>query len=151
MRDLVEKIEQISDMVIIMKNNFENDYMKEAVQEMITELVYLRKVIDNAVYYGTSISLRATHLIDTILYYHDTGIKNEFTSKELDEMFNQIEEANSEKEFLELNIKHITDSFNAINSINEKLLDMSCYEYDVEGLYEDTEEDFDTLGDIDAI
>lgn len=132
------------------QENIEKEAVKGTVKEMITELVYLRKVIDNAVYYGTSISLRATHLIDTILYYHDTGIKDEFTSKELEEMFNQIEEANSEKEFLDLNIKHITDSINATNSILEKLLDINYYGYVVEGFYEDTEEDFYTTGDMDA-
>lgn len=135
-------------MVMIMKNDFENDYMKkETVQEMITELVYLRKVIDNAVYYGTSISIRATHLIDTILYYHDTGIKDEFTAEELEEIIDNMKSGEAEQGLLNLNINHLNNSMANLDSILIRLLEDNHMRF-FDASYDEIEEDFFIRGDF---
>lgn len=133
-----------------MNNNFKNSKLeKETVEEMIVELVYLRKVIDNAVYYGTCISLMATHLIDNILYFHNNGIKDEFTVKELEEMVDQIDSGKSSQKFLDLNINHINDSMKNLDLILNKILEMNSGQI-IESFYDDITGDTVKIGDFNA-
>lgn len=131
-----------------MNNKFKNSILeKETVDEMIVELAYLRKVIDNAVYHGTCISLIATHLIDSILYFHNEGIKDKFTVKELEEMVNQIDSGKSSQRLLDLNINHINDSMKNLDLILNKILEMNC-EQIIESFYDDITRDTIKIGDF---
>ena len=133
-----------------MNNNIKNSKLeKKTVEEMIVELVYLRKVIDNAVYYGTCISLMATHLIDNILYFHNNGIKDEFTVKELEEMVDQIDSGKSSQKFLDLNINHINDSMKNLDLILNKILEMNSGQI-IESFYDDITGDTVKIGDFNA-
>lgn len=129
-------------------NNFKSSILeKETVEEMIVELVYLRKVIDNAVYHGTCISLIATHLIDSILYFHNEGIKDEFTVKELEEMVDQIDSRKSSQKLLDLNINHINGSMKNLDLILNKILEINS-EQIIESFYDNITEDIIKIGDF---